>query len=89
MTATPRRGFLVALALSVMLHLGVAVSPGWHLPDFSEPEVELIEARLAPPPAPKTPPPQLVPQTQVAPTPKPAAKPAPRPRSEAIPAAPA
>lgn len=89
MTATPRRGFLVALALSVMLHLGVAVSPGWHLPDFSEPEVELIEARLAPPPAPKTPPPQLVPQTQVAPTPKPAAKPAPRPRSEAISAAPA
>lgn len=91
MTATPRRGFLVALALSVALHLGVAVSPGWHLPDFSEPEAEVIEARLAPPPAPKATPeaapaqPAPMPQTQPTPTPKPPRK----PRPEAIPAAPA
>jgi hypothetical protein len=87
MTATPRRGFLVALALSAVLHLGAAISPGWHLPDFSEPEVELIEARLAPPPAPKVVPPQPVPVPQAQPMPTP--KPARQPRSEAIPAAPA
>jgi len=86
MTTTPRRGFLVALALSVVLHLGVAVSPGWHLPDFSEPEVELIEARLAPPPVPK---PVSVPATPVSPTPVPAQKPVAKPRPEAIPATPA
>jgi len=86
MTATPRRGFLVALALSAVLHLGAAISPGWHLPDFSEPEVEMIEARLAPPPV--SPQPALVPQAQPTPTPKPT-KPVRKPRPEAIPAAPA
>lgn len=87
MIATPRRGFLLALALSAALHLGVVISPGWHLPDFSEPEVELIEARLAPPPAPMAPPPQPapVPQAQPIPTPKSARN----PRPEAIPLAPA
>ena len=47
-----RRRFALALAVSLLLHLAVAVSPGWRLPEEGEPEMTL-EARLAPPPAPK------------------------------------
>lgn len=71
-----RRGLWAALLLSLLLHLGVMSSPGWHLGGLLRDEPpELLEATLAPPPLAKpVPPPAPV-------------KPRPQPRS--LPASPA
>lgn len=90
------RRWLVALGLSLLIHLTVVGSPGWHLPSFDTPEANnLIEAHIAPkraappvlapsPPLPVTPPqprrPQTAPQAEPAPPP---AEAAPQPEAPA------
>lgn len=79
-----RRPFLWALLGSLALHLWLATSPGWRLPEDELPDLPPLEARLAPPPAPRaafTPPP-------VAPRPKPSPRPATRPRPAPVPVLP-
>lgn len=64
---TDRRLF-AALGLSLLVHLAVVGSPGWHLPFLDEPEPGgVLEARLAPKPV-------------FAPSPSVAAEPRPEPR---------
>ena len=78
------RRWLAALAFSLLVHVLVVGSPGWRLPFFDNREDILLEARLAPKPAPRpvTPAPVLAPQP--APPPPPRAQPR---RTSAPPAA--
>jgi len=63
------RRLLFALALSLMAHLVVVSSRGWHLPFLDSPETaNTLEAHLTPKPAPK--PPSIAPQPVIAPQPK-------------------
>jgi hypothetical protein len=46
-----RRPFLLALLVSIMLHLGVAIGPGWHLSlldSADDAPLDILDARLAP-----------------------------------------
>lgn len=55
MKPVARRGFLLALAASLVLHLSVIAGPGWHvalLDDLLHSPVPVIAARLQPPPPP-------------------------------------
>ena len=66
------RRLLAALGLSLLVHLMVAGSPGWHLPFLDAPEANnLLEARLAPKPAPAA-----------LPSPPPEPRPEPRPEAQ-------
>ena len=59
------RRWLAALGLSLLVHLTVIGSPGWHLPFLDEPESSVVlEARLAPKPV-------FAPGSSVAPRPEP------------------
>jgi len=89
---TDRRWWL-ALGASVLVHLTVLATPGWHLPtldDLLNPDPESrIEARLASPPAPQQQPAPLPAAVAVAPAPLPVAappKPPPSRRSVLAPA---
>lgn len=56
MKPVARRGFLLALAASLLLHLSVIVGPGWHvalLDDLLHSPAPAIDARLRPPPPPR------------------------------------
>lgn len=72
-----RRTFAFALALSLLLHLAVMAGPAWRLPEASEAEPVLLQARLVrlPPPAALAPAPPPPPQP-----PEPAPRVRPRPR---------
>jgi hypothetical protein len=73
------RRWIVALGLSLLVHLTVIGSPGWHLPFLEEPTPNiLLEAHIAPKPAPVVAPAPLAPPPKAKPLPKPAA-PKPRP----------
>ncbi|MBM3392511.1 MAG: DUF3108 domain-containing protein [Betaproteobacteria bacterium] len=72
------RRWLAALVFSLLFHLTVISSPGWHLPFFDTRESTLLEARLAPQPAQRPPPPAPVLAPQPAPPPLPRAQPQPR-----------
>lgn len=64
-----RRSFWLALVVSVSIHLGVLIAPGWGLPGLDdEPASDLIEARLAPPPT--AAPPESVPPPKLSPPPR-------------------
>ncbi len=83
-----RRGFWLALAVSLVLHLSVLSSPGWRLPFFDDPAHRdgLLEARLQAPTAPDAAPakpqaPPARPAAQAA-KPKPHARPKPPARRE-------
>ncbi|GAB2181795.1 hypothetical protein DLREEDagrD3_20180 [Denitratisoma sp. agr-D3] len=71
-----RRGLLAALLLSLLLHLALVTSPGWHLGLLTAETPELLEATLAPPPPPPAPKPA---------PPKPAPRPAPSVASTPVP----
>ena len=77
------RRWLAALAFSLLVHVLVVGSPGWRLPFFDTRENVLLEAHIAPKPAPSPPPPVLAPQPPTPPLPK--AQPQPR-RTPAPPA---
>lgn len=67
-----------ALALSLLMHLLIVGSPGWRLPFLDEPATGgVLEAHLAPPPAPVLPPPA---PSLRAPAPAPAPRPTAGPR---------
>lgn len=69
-----RRPLWLALAVSVMIHLGVLTAPGWGVPDFEdEPDVVLLETRLAPAIAPAPVVPQPLPRKRPPLPPSPAA----------------
>ncbi len=77
------RRWLLALALSLLIHLMVIGSPGWRLPSFDEPGAgPILEAYLALQPAPAFAPAPVPPQPATAPKPRP-----PRPMPEATPPA--
>lgn len=83
------RRWLAALGLSLLIHLTVVGSPGWHLPSFDVPEANnLIEAHLAPkpaaPPAPVLAPALPLPKAQPKPQPQPR-RPQPAPQTEPAP----
>jgi hypothetical protein len=88
-----RRGLVLALLLSLALHLGILTSPGWSFGDWLSAPPELLEAHLAakplPPPkpaVPKEPQPPAVPPVPVeAPVPQPSSS---APAGEAKPAVP-
>ncbi|MEW6164708.1 MAG: DUF3108 domain-containing protein [Pseudomonadota bacterium] len=70
MSGAARRPFWFALALSLLLHLGMLTAPGWSLPFEDETDAAALTATLvAPPPAPAIP----------KPAPRPRPKPRPRP----------
>jgi len=90
------RRWLAALVFSLLAHVLIVSSPGWHLPFFDKRENILLEAHLAPQPAPRAappapvlapeppPPPRAQPQPRRTPAP-PVAAPAPQPVEGAAP----
>lgn len=73
------RRLLAALGLSLLLHVTVVSSPGWHLPYLGEPDSGvLLEAHLAPTPAPAV---QAPPAAVKRPEPQSGAKKPPTPQS--------
>jgi hypothetical protein len=80
MNGTVRRPFRLALALSLLLHLGVLTVPGWRLPLLEDkvPQ-ELLNATLVVP---------VQAQAKAQPTPLPKPAPKPRPKPQAMPAVP-
>ena len=85
------RPWWIALAVSLLLHLGLFGGLHWELPRFSQPaEPPVIEAQLVPAPKPVTAPPARpappAPKQKPA-TPRPATRPAPPPEPPAAPPA--
>jgi len=77
-----RRGLWAALLLSLLLHLGVMSSPGWHLGGlFRDEPPELLDATLAPPPVAKPLPPAAPAKPRAQPAP---ASPAPQMPGEGL-----
>lgn len=75
-----RRRFVLALALSALLHVVMVTGPGWQLASDQTQEATALEAHLLPPPAPQAAPPRVPPK------PPPAQKPhrsEPQPRTAA------
>lgn len=86
------RRWLAALAFSLLAHVLVVGSPGWHLPFIDKRENVLIEAHIAPKPAPRPaapPPPVLAPQPAPPPLPKTQPQPRRTPAPPAVESAPA
>ncbi len=76
------RRLLAALGLSMLIHVMVVSSPGWHLPFLDEPVPDaVLEAHLAPKPAARIEPAPVAPKPK--PAPKPKTEPRPRPAQPA------